>query len=156
MGITHFIRKEEVMELSDKAIKRTVKMGATCVEETMALLENEIDLYRKRVDFLEHELETRKRAAYTSRNTGSNQRPRIGDKRRYSVYNGLSDGNFGKGSERLKDHLIKAINESNMKISVKNIDLIKYITDLERKIFGLETKVKNYKEKEEKSYRNIR
>lgn len=55
----------------------------------------------------------------------------------------------------MKDHLIKAINESNMKISVK-ADLIKYITDLERKIFGLETKVKNYKEKEEKSYRNIR
>ena len=51
MGITHFIRKEEVMELSDKAIKRTVKMGATCKEETIALLENEIDLYRKRVDF---------------------------------------------------------------------------------------------------------
>ncbi len=60
MGITHFIRKEEVMELSDKAIKRTVKMGATCKEETIALLENEIDLYRKRVDFLEHELERAK------------------------------------------------------------------------------------------------
>ena len=154
MKITHFIRKEEVGKLSDKAIERTTRMGATCVKETIALLENEIDLYRKRVDFLEHELE-RAKEQHTQAEYGSNQRPRIGDKRRYSVYNGLSGRNFGKGSERLKDHLIKAINESNMKISVK-ADLIKYITDLERKIFGLETKVKNYKEKEEKSYRNIR
>lgn len=60
MEITHFIRKEEIGELSNKAIKRTARMGASCVEETMALLENEIVLYRKRVDFLEHELERAK------------------------------------------------------------------------------------------------
>lgn len=60
MKITHFIRKEEVGKLSDKAIERTTRMGATCVKETIALLENEIDLYRKRVDFLEHELERAK------------------------------------------------------------------------------------------------
>lgn len=55
----------------------------------------------------------------------------------------------------MKDYLINAINDSNMKLSVK-ADLIKYITDLERKNFGLETKIRNYKEKEEKNYRNIR
>lgn len=60
-----------------------------------------------------------------------------------------------KRSEKLKDHLIKAINDSNMKLSIK-ADLIKYIADLERKNFGLETKVRNYKEKEEKNYRNMR
>ena len=42
-----------------------------------------------------------------------------------------------------------------MKLSIK-ADLIKYIADLERKNFGLETKVRNYKEKEEKNYRNMR
>ena len=52
MKITNFIQKEEIERLSDKAIKRTASMGATC--------EKEIDLYRKRVDFLEHELERAK------------------------------------------------------------------------------------------------
>lgn len=56
MEITNFIQKEEIERLSDKAIKRTARMGASCVSETIALLENEIDLYRKRVDFLEREL----------------------------------------------------------------------------------------------------
>lgn len=60
MGITNFIRKEEIERLSKKAIKRTAKMGATCVEETIALLENEIDLYREKIGFLEHELERAK------------------------------------------------------------------------------------------------
>lgn len=60
MKITNFIQKEEIERLSDKAIKRTANMGAACKEETIALLENEIDLYRKRVDFLEHELERAK------------------------------------------------------------------------------------------------
>lgn len=60
MKITNFIQKEEIERLSDKAIKRTANMGATCEKETIALLENEIDLYRKRVDFLEHELERAK------------------------------------------------------------------------------------------------